>query len=93
MKKIKIYLCRYDSSPDSDPSGLFPGRLARNQIHHRRRQPQTALTAYISATSGQTITGFINATGKDIGVYIGPGVKNVKVKDATQFSERIMKES
>ena len=47
--------------------------------------PPNGLTAYINATSGQTITGFINATGKDIGVYIGPGVKNVKVKDATIF--------
>ena len=47
--------------------------------------PPNGLTAYISATSGQAITGYINATGKDIGIYIGPGVENVKVKNATIF--------
>jgi parallel beta-helix repeat protein len=43
----------------------------------------TGFTAAIVATSGQKITGAINASGFDIGIYIGPGVRNVKVTAAT----------
>jgi parallel beta-helix repeat protein len=41
------------------------------------------LTAKIVATSGQKISGTIDATGYDIGIYIGPGAYNVKVTGAT----------
>jgi hypothetical protein len=40
-------------------------------------------TAKVVAHSYQVITGHINATGYDIGIYIGPGVHNVKVNGAT----------
>jgi hypothetical protein len=43
----------------------------------------TGLTAAVVATSGQKISGTIDATGYDIGIYIGPGVHNVKVIGAT----------
>ena len=43
----------------------------------------TGLTAKIVAHSGQTISGLVDATGYDIGIYIGPGVRNVTVKRAT----------
>jgi hypothetical protein len=36
-------------------------------------------TAKVIATSGQIISGNIDATGYDVGIYIGPGVKNVMV--------------
>ncbi len=42
----------------------------------------TGLTAAVVATSGQTISGNISATGYDVGIYIGPGVHNVLVKGA-----------
>jgi parallel beta-helix repeat protein len=44
--------------------------------------PPGGLTAKIIATSGQEIHGNIDATGYDIGVYIGPGTRNVRVQDA-----------
>lgn len=43
----------------------------------------TGLTAAVVATSGQTITGTINASGCDVGVYIGPGIVNVLITHAT----------
>lgn len=42
----------------------------------------TGLTAAVVASSNQTITGVINATGCDNGVYIGPGVSGVTVNGA-----------
>ncbi len=42
----------------------------------------TGLTAAIVATSGQIISGTIDATGYDLGIYIGPGVHNVLVTGA-----------
>lgn len=39
-------------------------------------------TAKIVAVSGQTITGTINARGYGLGIYVGPGVTNVTVRDA-----------
>lgn len=39
----------------------------------------TGLTAKIVATTNQVITGTINATGFDIGVYVGPGVTGVMI--------------
>ncbi len=43
----------------------------------------TGLTAAVVATSGQIISGTIDATGYDLGIYIGPGVHNVMVIGAT----------
>ena len=43
----------------------------------------SGLTASIVATSGQTITGAVDATGCNVGVYIGPGVTGVTVSGAT----------
>ena len=40
-------------------------------------------TAAVVAVSGERITGVINATGSDVGIYIGPGVHNVTVWGAT----------
>ena len=40
-------------------------------------------SAKIVAHSGQTISGLVDATGYDIGIYIGPGIRNVTVKGAT----------
>lgn len=41
------------------------------------------LTAKVVAQSGETIGGNIDATGYDLGIYIGPGVHDVKVVGAT----------
>ncbi len=46
----------------------------------------TGLTAVEVAVSGQTITGTINASGCDIGIYVGPGTSNVTMKDVTVTS-------
>jgi Right handed beta helix region len=43
----------------------------------------TGLTALIVATSHEQITGTIDATGCDIGVYVGPGVVGVHITEAT----------
>lgn len=43
----------------------------------------TGFDAAIVAISGQKITGTIDASGFDVGIYIGPGVRNVKVIGAT----------
>lgn len=43
----------------------------------------TGLTAAISASHGQYITGTINATGCDIGVYVGPGASGAVIAHAT----------
>lgn len=40
-------------------------------------------TAAVVATTGQDVTGTINAAGCEIGVYVGPGVTGVTVKNAT----------
>jgi hypothetical protein len=42
----------------------------------------TGLTAKVVAISGQTITGDVDASGFDVGIYIGPGVHDVIVKGA-----------
>jgi len=42
----------------------------------------TGLTAKVVATSGQTITGLVDATGCDVGIYVGPGVSNVTIQSA-----------
>ena len=41
------------------------------------------LTAKVVAVSGQTISGTVNASGYDLGIYIGPGVHGVVVTGAT----------
>jgi hypothetical protein len=43
----------------------------------------TALTADIIATTGQTITGTVDATGCDIGIYVPPGTSGVTIDGAT----------
>lgn len=43
----------------------------------------TGMTAKVIAASGQWITGTIDATGCDIGVYAGPGVTNLTIIGAT----------
>jgi len=43
----------------------------------------SGLTALVVATSGQTITGTLDATGCDVGVYVGPGVTHVVIRHAT----------
>ena len=45
----------------------------------------TGLAAAVVATKGRVITGTINATGFDIGVYVGPGVTGVVIKNAKVF--------
>lgn len=40
-------------------------------------------TAAVVAQSGQSITGTIDATGYDLGIYIGPGVHDVRVDGAS----------
>lgn len=39
----------------------------------------TGLTASVVASSGQKVTGSINATGCDVGVYVGPGTTGVVI--------------
>jgi len=43
----------------------------------------TGLTASVVASSYQRITGTIDATGCDVGVYVGPGVTHVVIRGAT----------
>lgn len=45
----------------------------------------TGLTAKIVATKDQVIKGTINATGFDIGIYVGPGITGVVIKNAKIF--------
>ena len=45
----------------------------------------TGLTAAVTATKDQVITGTVNATGFDIGIYVGPGVTGVVIKNAKIF--------
>jgi hypothetical protein len=45
----------------------------------------TGLTAKVIAANGQVITGTINATGFDIGVYVGPGITGVVITNAKIF--------
>ena len=40
-------------------------------------------SAKVVATSGETITGAIDATGYDLGIYVGPGVHGVRIERAT----------
>lgn len=42
----------------------------------------TGLTARVVATNGQSVTGMVDATGCDIGVYVGPGVTDVSIAGA-----------
>jgi hypothetical protein len=46
-------------------------------------QLPNGFTAKVVAYTGQVITGNINATGYDVGIYIGPGIHDVKVNGAT----------
>jgi parallel beta-helix repeat protein len=43
----------------------------------------TGLTAFVVASSGQTVSGTIDATGCDVGVYVGPGTTGVRITGAT----------
>jgi len=43
----------------------------------------TGFTAVVVAHHGQTISGTINASGCDLGVYVGPGITGVTVAGAT----------
>lgn len=43
----------------------------------------TGFSAKIVATSGQVIVGEVDATGFDVGIYIGPGIHNVVITGAT----------
>jgi Right handed beta helix region len=43
----------------------------------------TGLTAKIIAFGGQEISGYINATGCDVGIYVPPGANNVVIQHAT----------
>jgi len=43
----------------------------------------TGLTASVIATTGQTITGATDATGCDLGIYVGPGVTGVTINHAS----------
>ncbi len=43
----------------------------------------TGLTANVVAHSHQWISGYINAQGCDVGIYVGPGVTNVDIVGAT----------
>jgi hypothetical protein len=43
----------------------------------------TALTADVIAQTGQTITGAVDATGCDIGIYVPPGTSGVTINGAT----------
>ncbi|MCL6106912.1 MAG: right-handed parallel beta-helix repeat-containing protein [Actinobacteria bacterium] len=42
--------------------------------------PANGFTAKIVAFSGETISGNVDATGYDLGIYVGPGVHNVLIK-------------
>lgn len=42
----------------------------------------TGLTAAIVATSGERVSGLVNAAGCDVGIYVGPGVTGVNVINA-----------
>lgn len=52
---------------------------------HAPSDNQTGLTAALVATSNQIISGSINATGFDMGIYVGPGVTGVVIKNAVVF--------
>lgn len=43
----------------------------------------SGLTAVVVATTGQNVSGSIDATGCDLGVYVGPGVTGVTIVNAT----------
>ena len=43
----------------------------------------TGFTAAVVATQGQNITGTVDATGCDLGVYVGPGATGVTISGAT----------
>ena len=43
----------------------------------------TGLTSKIIAFGGQEITGYVNATGCDVGIYVPPGANNVVIQRAT----------
>ncbi len=42
-------------------------------------------TAKVIAYSGEHISGTVNATGFDLGIYVGPGVTNVTIEGATVY--------
>lgn len=43
----------------------------------------SGMTAVVVATTGQNVTGTIDATGCDLGIYVGPGVNGVTIENAT----------
>ncbi len=45
----------------------------------------TGFTVKVIAAKGQVITGTINATGFDVGVYVGPGITGVIITNAKIF--------
>jgi hypothetical protein len=55
--------------------------IASATVHAVATLPN-GFTAKIVATNNQVITGTIKANGYDIGVYVGPGVKGVVIKNA-----------
>lgn len=61
----------------------FPLAVSAKQPPPVPPSPPSPLTAKFSAVSGETFSQDIDATNYDIGIYIGPGVKNVKVKGIT----------
>lgn len=46
------------------------------------------LTAAVVASSGQSVTGDVDATGCDIGVYVGPGVWDVTITASIHDADR-----
>ena len=43
----------------------------------------TGLTAKVVAAAGQTITGQVDATGCDVGIYVGPSARGVTIENAS----------
>ena len=83
MSKIKFILVALSISLILALAAFPLAASAKSPLPPPLPAGSTGLTARIVATSGQTISGKVDATGCDIGIYIGPGITNVKVKDAT----------
>jgi hypothetical protein len=66
------------TSAHYENEGLGTGNQAVNLLGSN-------LTAKIVAKSGEIISGQVNATGYDFGIYIGPGVTNVLIYHAHVF--------
>ena len=63
----------------SGPLGLAPALAGASCA----QAGTTGLTAKVVATGGEHITGRVDATGCDVGVYVGPGVTGVVISGAT----------